>query len=252
MANLTAVIVDDEQHCREALSGLLERKYPDIALLGMATNVPEGVVLLGKVKPKILFLDIEMGNHTGFDLLQAIGPDRPHVIFTTAHEGYAVKAIRFSALDYLLKPVDPDELGTAIGKVRQAERKPQSADQFAALLKNLAQPQGPGRRHIALPIADGIETLDVEGIVFCEGDAGRTVVHQQTGANLTIDRPLKELEDLLDPSRFVRVQSNCLVHAKHIKKFSRGEQAEVLLSDGTTVAVSARKQQEVSDSMGRL
>ena len=92
----------------------------------MATNVPEGIALLGKVKPKILFLDIDMGNQTGFDLLQALGPDRPHVIFTTAHEGYAVKAIRFSALDFLLKPVDPDELESAIAKVLQMERTPQT------------------------------------------------------------------------------------------------------------------------------
>ncbi|MEZ4808498.1 MAG: LytTR family DNA-binding domain-containing protein [Flavobacteriales bacterium] len=251
MSELTAVIVDDEQHCRDALSGILERKHPDIALLGMATNVAEGVELLGRVRPKVLFLDIEMGEQTGFDLLQAIGPDRPHVIFTTAHEGYAVKAIRFSALDYLLKPVDPDELTSAIGKVLQAERTPQSPDQFMALLKNLSQPKAPDRR-IALPVADGLEMVDVEDITYCESDSNYTVVHQVDKKRLVISRTLKEFEDILDADRFVRVHHSFLINVKHIKKYIRGEGGEVIMSDGTNVAVSRRKKQELMDSLARL
>ena len=144
MSELTAVIVDDEQHCRDGLQALLERRHPEVELIGMATNVPEGIALVGKLAPKILFLDIEMGKLTGFDLLQAMGPDRPHVIFTTAHEGFAIKAIRFSALDYLLKPVDPEELAIALGKAKQLIRKPQRPDRFMALMMNLTNPEGPG------------------------------------------------------------------------------------------------------------
>lgn len=250
MSNLTAVIVDDEQHCRDALSGLLERKHPEVTLLGMATNVPDGVALVGKVKPKLLFLDIEMGKHTGFDLLQAMGPDRPHVVFTTAHEGYAVKAIRFSALDYLLKPVDPDELNMAIGKVLQAERTPQSPDQFMALLKNLSQTEGPGRR-LALPVADGSEMVDVEEITYCESEGKGTVVHRSDTDSLMIDRTLKELEDMLGPGRMVRVNATCLINAKHVRKYIPGDGGAVVMSDGKNVPVSPRKQQELMDSMGR-
>lgn len=251
MSELTAVIVDDEQHCRDALSGILARKFPDITLLGMATSVPDGVELLARVKPKVLFLDIEIGQQTGFDLLQAIGPDRPHVIFTTAHEGYAVRAIRFSALDYLLKPVDPDELKGAIGKVQQAIRTPQSPDQFLALLKNLAQPQTPDRR-IALPVADGLEMVDVEDITYCESDSNYTVVHQKDKKRLVISRTLKEFEDILDPAKFVRVHHAFLINVKHVKKYIRGEGGEVIMSDGTNVAVSRRKKQDLMDSLARL
>jgi len=251
MTELTAVIVDDEQHCRDALSGILERKHKNITLLGMATNVPEGVALLGKVKPKILFLDIEMGNQTGFDLLQTIGPDRPHVIFTTAHEGFAVKAIRFSALDYLLKPVDPDELESAIAKVLKAERTPQTPDQFMALMKNLTQPKTSERR-IALPVADGLEMVDVDNITYCESDSNYTVVHQTDKKRLVISRTLKEFEDILDPERFVRVHHSYLINVKHITKYIRGEGGEVIMSDGTNVAVSRRKKQELMDSLARL
>ncbi|MBP6313273.1 MAG: response regulator transcription factor [Flavobacteriales bacterium] len=251
MTELSAVIVDDEQHCRDALSGILERKHKNIKLLGMATNVPEGVALLGKVKPKILFLDIDMGNQTGFDLLQALGPDRPHVIFTTAHEGYAVKAIRFSALDFLLKPVDPEELETAIAKVLQMERTPQTPDQFMALMKNLTQPKTAERR-IALPVAEGLEMVDVDNITYCESDSNYTVVHQTDKKRLVISRTLKEFEDILDPERFIRVHHSYLINVKHITKYIRGEGGEVIMSDGTNVAVSRRKKQELMDSLARL
>ena len=242
MTELSAVIVDDEQHCRDALSGILERKHKNIKLLGMATNVPDGVALLGKVKPKILFLDIEMGNQTGFDLLQTIGPDRPHVIFTTAHEGFAVKAIRFSALD---------ELESAIAKVLQAERTPQTPDQFMALMKNLTQPKSAERR-IALPVAEGLEMVDVDNITYCESDSNYTVVHQTDKKRLVISRTLKEFEDILDPERFIRVHHSYLINVKHITKYIRGEGGEVIMSDGTNVAVSRRKKQELMDSLARL
>lgn len=251
MTELSAVIIDDELHCRDALSGILERKHKNIKLLGMATSVPEGVALLGKVKPKILFLDIDMGDQTGFDLLQALGPDRPHVIFTTAHEGYAVKAIRFSALDFLLKPIDPDELESAIAKVLQLERTPQTPDQFMALMKNLTQPKTADRR-IALPVADGLEMVDVDNITYCESDSNYTVVHQTDKKRLVISRTLKEFEDILDPERFVRVHHSYLINVKHITKYIRGEGGEVIMSDGTNVAVSRRKKQELMDSLARL
>ena len=251
MSELTAIIVDDEQHCRDALSGILQRKHPEIELLGMATNVPDGIDLYGKVKPKLLFLDIEMGKQTGFDLLQAIGPDRPHVIFTTAHEGYAVKAIRFSALDYLLKPVDPDELDLAIGKVQQATRIPQDPAQFMALLKNIANPQAADRR-IALPVAEGLEMVDTANITYCESDSNYTIVHQKDKKKLLISRTLKEFEDLLDPAQFVRVHHSYLINVKHVTRYIRGEGGEVIMSDGTNVAVSRRKKQELMESLARM
>lgn len=119
---LTAVIVDDEDAPRNLLTGLLKRLHPEVHLLGTAVDVPTGIDLVRRTSPQILFLDIELKDKTGFDLLRALGDRRPHVIFTTAHESYAVKAIRFSALDYLLKPIDPQELTEAIAKAVEATR----------------------------------------------------------------------------------------------------------------------------------
>ncbi|MCW5898447.1 MAG: response regulator transcription factor [Flavobacteriales bacterium] len=249
--NSTAVIVDDEQHCRDALSGLLQRRFPEIALLGMATNVMEGVELLNRERPTVLFLDVELGDRTGFDLLQAIGPDRPHVIFTTAHEGYALKAIRFSALDFLLKPVDPDELQAALDKLRQAMRMPQHPDQFMVLMKNLMLSANSDKR-IALPVAEGLEMIDTDDIIYCESASNYTVVHQKDGKRLVISRTLKEFEDMLGVQDFIRVHHAHLINVRHVKKYIRGEGGEVIMSDGANVAVSRRKKQELMDSLARL
>jgi len=116
---LTAVIVDDEDSPRRMLSGLLQHRHPDVRVLGTAIDVPSGLELVRRTSPQLLFLDIELKDRTGFDLLRSLGEDRPHVIFTTAHESYAVKAIRFSPLDYLLKPIDAGELKEAIAKAYQ-------------------------------------------------------------------------------------------------------------------------------------
>lgn len=247
----TAVIVDDEKHCQDALSGILQRNHPEIELVGIASSVEEGLELLGRTKPDILFLDIEIGHRTGFELLQALGPTRPHVIFQTAHEGYAVKAIRFSALDYLLKPVDPDELTAALGKVKSATRNTQDPDLFRALLHNLSgAANGPSK--IALPVAEGLEMVDPRNILYCESDSNYTVVHQQDQKRLLITRTLKQFEDMLAEQGFVRVHHSFLINTRHVKKYIRGEGGEVIMNDGTNVAVSRRKKQELMDSLARL
>ncbi|MBL7964105.1 MAG: response regulator transcription factor [Flavobacteriales bacterium] len=249
--NTTAVIVDDEQHCRDALVGLLQRQFPEITLLGMATNVTEGVELLDRHRPTVLFLDVELGQQTGFDLLEAIGPERPHVIFTTAHEGYAVKAIRFSALDFLLKPVDLDELRAAMDKVNQAIQSPQHPDQFMVLMKNLMLSASSDKR-IALPVAEGLEMINTDDIIYCESASNYTVVHQKDGKRLVISRTLKEFEDMLGVQDFIRVHHSHLINVRHVKKYIRGEGGEVIMSDGANVAVSRRKKQELMDSLARL
>jgi len=250
MQRTTAVIVDDEEHCRTALSGMLQRKFREIDLVDMATNVPDGIALIERVEPELLFLDVEMGDKTGFDLLAALGSHRPHIIFTTAHESYALKAIRFSAIDYLLKPVDADELRSAVDKVLEQGKKTQDPSQITALLRNLVKP-GQDRR-IALPVAEGLELVAVEDILYCESDSNYTVVHQKDKKRLVISRTLKEFEDILEGDSFVRVHHSYLINVKYVRKYIRGEGGEVIMTDGTNVAVSRRKKQELMDSLARL
>lgn len=247
----TAVIVEDEERSRKALTGILERQFPHIQLLGQTGDVASGLALVTEAEPDILFLDIELGDRSGFDLLEALGTVRPHVIFTTAHEGYAVKAIRFSALDYLLKPVDPQELGIALGKAADAAQLPQHPAQFMALLKNLAQRAENGRR-IALPVSDGLEMVAVDDILYCESDGHYTTLRLVDKRRLTVSRNVGQFEELLDKDQFIRVHHSFLVNMGRVSRYVKGEGGELIMADGSNVQVSRRKKQEVLDALARV
>ena len=250
MTKLTAVIVDDEEAPRSILSGLLQRRHPEIQVLGVADDVPSGLDLIRRQSPQVIFLDIELKDRTGFDLLHALGDQRPHVIFTTAHESYAVKAIRFSALDYLLKPIDAAELQDAITKAMRALESPARPELFEALLKNMDRSSG--NRMIALPVSEGLEMVNVNEIIECESDSNYTTVHLRESKRLVISRTLKEFEDMLSHRDFVRVHHSHLVNTKHIKKYIKGEGGEVIMSNNKNIPVSRRMKQALMDSLERL
>lgn len=247
---LTAVIVDDEDAPRTILSGLLNRHHPEVHVLAIAQDVPSGLEAIRRHSPQVLFLDIELKDRTGFDLLRSLGEERPHVIFTTAHESYAVKAIRFSALDYLLKPIDATELKEAIAKAEQAVRSTDKPGMVDMLLKNIDR--SGGERIIALPVADGLEFVHVNEIVLCESDSNYTTLYMRDSKRLIISRTLKEFEDLLVDQPFKRVHNSYLVNVKHIRKYVRGDGGEVIMSNGMNVAVARRKKQELLDSLDML
>ena len=250
MNKLTAVIVDDEEAPRSILSGYLQRRHPDVNVLGIAEDMPSGTELVRRLSPQVLFLDIELKDKTGFDLLRALGESRPHVIFTTAHESYALKAIRFSALDYLLKPIDPIELDAALTKAWQAIRSTDKPGMVDMLLKNIDR--STGERIIALPVSDGLELVHVNEVLYCESDSNYTTLFMRDGKKLLISRTLKEFEDLLAEQDFIRVHHSHLVNKKHIKKYIKGEGGEVLMSNGKNVPVSRRMKQVLMDSLERL
>lgn len=246
----TAVIVDDEERARKALISLVASELPHLELLGIADGLESGIELVTTQRPVILFLDIELGDRTGFELLEALGADRPHVIFTTAHEGYAVKAIRFSALDYLLKPIEPGELVIAVGKAIGASRMPQQQNQFAALLQNLEQPKAPVKR-LALPVAEGLTMVDVHDILYCQSDGHFTTVSLHDKKPVVINRNIGQLEDLLGPAEFVRVHHSHFVALRHVSRYVKGDGGEVIMSDGTRLEVSKRKKADLMARLGR-
>lgn len=251
MTHTTAVIVDDEPDGCETLTNLLHRQHNDVALLGTAANVEDGVALLHRTRPSLLFLDVELGERTGFELLEALGDECPHVIFTTAHEGYAVRAIRFSALDFLLKPIVPDELKATMERARSVMQDPQLAERLMALTRNIL-PLINNHKRIALPVAEGLEIVDTDNILYCESSSNYTLVHQCGTKPLLITRTLKEFEDLLPDQAFIRVHHSYLINVHHVKKYIRGEGGELIMSDGANVAVSRRKKQELMDALARM
>ncbi|MEO8067976.1 MAG: LytTR family DNA-binding domain-containing protein [Flavobacteriales bacterium] len=250
MSKLTAVIIDDEEAPRTILADLLKRRHPDVSLLGLADDVPGGIELVRRTMPQLIFLDIELKDRTGFDLLRSLGENRPHVIFTTAHESYAVKAIRFSALDYLLKPIDAAELESAIAKAWQTIRATDRPGMMDMLLKNIDRSSE--ERILALPVSDGLEMVHVNEILYCESDSNYTTLFLRDMKRLVISRTLKEFEDLLTEQNFIRVHHSHLINRKHIKKYIKGEGGEVVMSNDKHIAVSRRKKQELMEALEKM
>ena len=249
--SLSAVIIDDEEDAQKALSSLLKTNHSDLRLLGSADGVSSGLDLISRVAPDIMFLDVELGTTTGFELLEALGEKRPYVIFTTAHVGYAVKAIRFSALDFLLKAIDPGERATAIHKAMDSPRAEQTPLQFLSLQRNFAQKQAAQKR-LALPTMDGLVMADVCDILYCLGDGHYTTIAQLNRKPVVISRNLGQLEDLLPQDDFVRIHHSHFVAVKHIIKYVRGEGGEVVMADGASLSVSKRKKQDLMDRLSKV
>jgi two-component system LytT family response regulator len=243
---LTAVIVDDEAHCQEALRSLLERKLPDIRLLGTASSLTDGVEAVARHRPDILFLDVEIGDRTGFEVLQALGPDHPHVIFTTAHESYALKAIRFSALDFLLKPIDSDELLTAVSKARHAKRARPDAIGVLSLLSNMFRLRD---GLLSVPAPEGAIEVNLGRILYFDHDGERTLLHSEGSAPIPIQATIKECEDLLGEHGFIRARRTTLINVQHARQSQGGA---LTMSDGVQFPLDPRKEEELRSAMSVL
>lgn len=243
----TAVVIDDEAFCREELSGLLGQRHPSVKVLGQAANVPNGIALVRNLKPDILFLDVEMGNMTGFDLLKAIAPQQPHVIFTTAHESYAVRAIRFHALGYVLKPIVAEDLDEAVNAATRLLASPKPSD-LPSLMGTVMSD-----RQLALPVSNGLMLLHLDDILYCNSDKNYTEVFVRGEKKPhVISKPLSDFDAFLVPQGFVRVHQSHLVNRKHIKRYVKGEGGEVVMSDGANLPVSRRQKADLIEALDRL
>ena len=248
---ITAIIIDDEQNSRDTLRMMLEAMCPDVKIAGEAKNITEGRKLISKQKPKIVFLDIQMPGGTGFDLLQTLDRMDFKVIFTTAYNEYAVQAFRYSALDYLLKPIHPEDLRQAVAKATEPQMG-QLAEQLELLKSHLIPPvpkpentSGATPKKIALPTMEGIHFVLLEDIVWCEALGGYTRFHIRNAAPIVISRLIKDYEDLFSPYNFIRVHNSSLVNVAHVVKYVRGEGGQVWMADGSEIEVSRRRKEQL-------
>ncbi|MCE6991482.1 LytTR family DNA-binding domain-containing protein [Dyadobacter sp. CY323] len=248
---LRAVIIDDETNAREALANLLRIVSPQVQVCGEARNADLGIALIEKEKPNLVFLDIQMPGKTGFDLLATFDRIDFGVIFTTAYQEYAIRAFRFSAIDYLLKPIDPDELSAAV-----ARYKSQAGNVNPQQLQILQEQLDPGKsprlmerqrndhQRIALPTAEGIHFVQMTDIVQCESLGSYTKFHLLKGPAIVVSRLLKEYEEILDHYYFVRVHQSHIINLEHIKRYVKGDGGQVWMSDNTEIEVSRRRKEE--------
>lgn len=234
---IKAIIIDDEIHCLESLSILLHEFCPEVQLLEQCRSAKKGVEAIEKFKPDLLFLDIEMPGMSGFELLEQLSAISFAIIFTTGYDQYAIKAIRYSALDYLLKPIDPKELISAVKKV-QEERHLPLAEQFQMLLKQI-HGKASGFNKIAVPTAEGFELIPAEQVIYCEANDNYTHFFLKNKNKIIACRTLKEIEEQVkDFPFFVRVHHSYLINLNEVSKYVRGEGGYLIMSDGSSVNVS--------------
>lgn len=246
---MTAVLVDDEKHCRDVLGILLAKYCPQITLMASCVDGPEGVEAIELHHPDLVFLDIEMPGMSGFDLLKACQFTNFRVVFTTAYNEYAIQAIRHNALDYILKPVDKDELRQAVAKAQEASsiRSTSQVDEFVAYLTR----QKTGDR-IALPTMEGLQILQSEEIYYCESDGGYTHFFLTNGKAVLISKTLKEVEEVLESKGFCRVHHGYLINVRYVQKYIRGDGGEVIMANNKNIPVSRNKKQEFLSLLERI
>lgn len=245
---IKSIIVDDEKHGRENLAGILNRHCPEVEITGEANSVESAISLIQEFNPDLVFLDIEMPKADGFRLLEHFQDFRFEVIFVTAHDSYAIKAIRFSAADYILKPINYHQLKNAVEKVASRIQQKQENLRIKQLVYNLGRSGNP---RIGLPTGDRIEFVETEKIIRCQGEGNYTHIYFEGNRHLLVAKTLVEFEDLLEEYLFIRVHKTHLVNLKHVIAYLKTDGGMLHLSNGDKVAVSRRRKEKVLNYLGR-
>jgi two-component system LytT family response regulator len=239
---IKAILVDDEMHGLDTLGILLAEYCPEVQVIDRCSSAKKALESITKTKPDLVFLDIEMPVMNGFELLEQFEQIPFSVIFTTSYDQYAIKAIRFSALDYLLKPVDPKELIAAIRKVAK-KNNPPTSEQLQMLMDQLQHRESPLTR-IAIPTSEGFELVPADQVVRCEADDNYTYLFLKNTTRILASRTLKEMEEQLrEFPAFVRVHHSYIVNLNEVVKYVRGEGGYLIMTDGSTVNVSRSRKE---------
>lgn len=242
MSEIKAIIVDDEQHCIDALKAMLQKKCPEVTVLAGVNSVSDARQIIDELQPDLVFLDVEMPHQNGFELLKQYDKVVFDVIFTTAYEQYALKAIKFNALDYLLKPFSVQDLQEALRKYHERRlNKPDAGiTPIEAFLQNMKTMQQTNKK-IALPTINGLVFMPVQNIVRCESTGNYTKIFFTDRKQLLVSKPLKEFEELLTDVDFFRIHNSHLINLQQMESYIQGEGGFALMSDGTQVEVSRRR-----------
>ncbi|HVI48228.1 MAG TPA: LytTR family DNA-binding domain-containing protein [Chitinophaga sp.] len=244
---LTAIIIDDEQRGRVALREKLHEYCPGVIVTGEAANGADGLKLIREQKPALVFLDIEMPRMNGFEMLHQLPGKDFHLIFTTAYDQYAIKAIKYAAFDYLLKPVDIDELRSAIDRARAQSEK--HTEKKLEVLQQHLQPKSPLGK-IAIPSLEGLLFFNTSDIVHLEAQSNYTLIYFHNHPKLLASRTLKDFEELLPANMFFRTHHSHIINLSYIKRYIRGDGGQIEMQNGNYVMVSRRKKEEFLKTFG--
>ncbi|MBK9255058.1 MAG: response regulator transcription factor [Saprospiraceae bacterium] len=243
-----AIIVDDEEHCIDTLLWQLEQYCSnDVEVIGTYSKPDEALVHIISLKPDIVFTDIQMPGLSGLELAEQIENNVKHIIFTTAYDQYAIKAIKLNALDYLMKPVDRDELKAVIEKIKILHTK-----------KELVQNNSPQElrkskfvNKIALRNSDGMIFISLHDIIFVEADSAYSIFHMANQKKIVISKTLSYVEELLDDPGFFRVHKSFIINLNYVENYIRGDGGEIVMSNGVNIALSRSKKDEFLNIFGQ-
>jgi len=234
------LIIDDENRTRSLIAKMIDSFGFDVDTIPEGENVQSGIKAIEKHNPDIVLLDIQMPDGTGFDVIRSIGNKNFEVIFITAHEEFAIKAIKFSALDYLLKPVDASELKAALEKALELVDSEKSNSQFDALHSNI---QSNEKRRLVLKTQESVHVVDLEQIIRCEADRNYTSFFLKDSKKILVSKTLKEYETLLAAHNFLRVQQSHLINIDYVDRYDKKNGGAVVMKDGSEVPLSPAKRE---------
>lgn len=240
---IKTVLIDDEPNNINTLQQLLLRYCPIVEIAGTADSAKTGGELIAATQPDLVFLDIEMPYGNAFDLLNSVSPITFEIVFVTAFDNYAINAIKYSALDYLLKPVNIKDLQAAVQKAASKLDTKNIHKRIDTLFYNIYTPKNSFQR-LALPTLDGLVFVNTEDCIRLEAKSNYTVIHFKNGSTVTISKTLKEFEEILSKEQFSRIHHSHIINHFFVKKYHRGRGGYIEMQDGTTIEVSIRKRDE--------
>lgn len=244
MEPITAIIIDDEFQSRNILSKVILQSAPEIKLVGQASSVEEAFIAINELNPQLIFLDIMMRDETGFDMLQRFSRFPFDIIFTTAYNDFAIKAFKYNAIDYLLKPIDKEELRLAVDRAKEriTNRHHASPEQMDNLFKSVHN-QGAVDNKIALPTSEGFEIIELDEILYCQSNSSYTYFYLTQKRKLISSYPLKQYDEILGERNFFRAHKSFLVNLSHVKTYRKGEGGTIVMTDGQEIEVSRRNKE---------
>ncbi len=249
--SIKVVLLDDEKHCTQGLSMQLKSLAPQVEVMAQFNSPILALNFVQSNSFDILFLDVEMPQLNGFDFLKKIGPPSFKVVFTTAYDQFAIKAFKFSAFDYMLKPIDDEELIQVIEKWEneQVQSPKHTEFQFDVLMDQVTNQLN---KRLVLPTAEGLELLEFSDIVCIDSDSNYSKLHFVNGSSLVVSRTLKEFEELLDARGFLRIHHSHIVNIAKIRKYLKADGGYVEMSNGRKVSISRARKEQVMEVISRI
>lgn len=240
---MKAIIIDDEPKGRNLLREMMEREFPDINIVALAANANEGIRMIRQHEPDVIFLDINMPGMNGFEMLQKLQPAKFETVFITAYDQFAIKAFRYHAFDYLLKPIDSEELSLCISRLKENKRITESDARLESLVQQIHHPDLIPDR-ITVHSMNGITVIPVAGIFYIEAAGAYSIIYSKDQDKIISSVNLKEYEDLLTERGFFRAHNSFLINMAQVKKFLKEDGGSIIMSNGSRVILSKRRREE--------